>query len=107
VQPIACRSQNALAWVKPYSICTTQLIVIHSAVVFSHVTGRIPNKTTDTPPLYSHSVRESVEFQVQANRVRLQLPQALLPPSVKSVLGQSVALSGGKERICQVIVNHS
>lgn len=58
--------------------------------------------THSTPLTLVTTVRESVEFQVQANRVRLQLPQALLPPSVKSVLGQSVALSGGKERICQV-----
>ena len=48
--------------------------------------------------------RESIEFKVQANRVRLQLLQNLLPPSMTSVLGQSGALSGSKESVCHVRV---
>ena len=47
-----------------------------------------------------------MEFKVFANRVRLQLPQSLLPQSVRSVVGQSgsgaLTVSGGNERICQV-----
>ena len=56
--------------------------------------------------IYFDFTRESVEFKVFANRVRLQLPQSLLPESVRSVVGQSgsgaLTVSGGNERICQV-----
>ena len=70
--------------------------------------ARTVTGATAAATAFAPANREVVSFVVQTSRVRLQIPQALLPPGIKVVRGQGMSLSlggagdVGKSTGCQV-----